>query len=93
MIFDIKPGHVDKGRAISCFMESMPFKTRRPVFIGDDATDEQGFPVVNELGGISVRVGDGMPTAARYRLADVDAVLEWLTRVADVLEAGQENVA
>ena len=93
MIFDIKPAHVDKGTAIATFMLAPPFAGCRPVFIGDDATDEQGFPVVNEMDGISVRVGDGAETAATYRLMGVDAVLDWLTGVADALDAAGEGAA
>ncbi len=90
MVFEIKARDVDKGRAIASFMGMPPFRGRRPVFLGDDATDEEGFPVVNRMDGISVRVGrDGGPTAARYRLADVAAVIDWLDRVARVLEKGE----
>ena len=52
---------------------------RRPVFIGDDITDEDAFRVVNELQGYSVRVGDGCGiSAARYTLPDVAAVHDWI---------------
>jgi trehalose 6-phosphate phosphatase len=48
-----------------------------PVFVGDDITDEAGFAMVNSLGGHSVKVGDG-PSIARWRLANVSAVIPWL---------------
>jgi trehalose 6-phosphate phosphatase len=50
-----------------------PYLGRRPVFIGDDLTDEHGFDVVNAHGGVSVRVGPG-PTRAQFRLANPQAV-------------------
>jgi trehalose 6-phosphate phosphatase len=68
----------DKGTAIEAFMAEPPFQARRPVFVGDDVTDEDGFRAVNRLGGISIRVGDDRPSDARYGLADVAAVLDWL---------------
>ena len=48
-----------------------------PVFAGDDTTDEDGFRSVNDMGGISVKVGSG-PSLARWRLQDTRSVLDWL---------------
>jgi trehalose 6-phosphate phosphatase len=79
MVVEIKPAGRDKGGAIAEFMAEPPFRGRTPVFVGDDATDEFGFAVVNELGGVSVKVGDGQ-TAARWRIDGVDAVRRWLER-------------
>jgi trehalose 6-phosphate phosphatase len=67
----------DKGAAIRKLMKTEPFKGRTPVFLGDDVTDESGFAVVNELSGVSIKVGPG-PTLASWRLNDVSAVREWL---------------
>lgn len=78
MVFEIAPADHDKGAAIRSFMEQPPFAGRAPVFIGDDVTDEDGFRVVNELGGISIRVGDSSNSAARNRLPDEAAVRGWL---------------
>jgi trehalose 6-phosphate phosphatase len=81
MVFELRPAGKDKGTAIAEFMDEAPFRGRVPVFLGDDLTDEYGFSVVNGLGGVSVKVGDG-PTEARMRVSDVDAVREWLRRFA-----------
>jgi trehalose 6-phosphate phosphatase len=69
----------DKGRAILDFMHETPFRGRRPVFVGDDVSDEPGFAMVNDLHGISVKVGPGR-TQARWRFAGVSEVREWLKR-------------
>jgi trehalose 6-phosphate phosphatase len=77
MVFELKPSGRDKGAAIAEFMVEPPFAGRLPAFLGDDATDEFGFDVVNQLGGHSVKVGEG-EGAARWRIADAREVRSWL---------------
>ncbi len=77
-IVEVRPDGHDKGTAITEFMSELPFRERRPVFLGDDRTDEYGFAAVARMGGWAVKVGPG-PTQARYRLPDVAAVRRWLT--------------
>lgn len=79
MVYEIKPRATSKGAAIREFMRESPFAGRTPLYIGDDVTDEAGFAAVNELGGVSVKVGAGR-TTARFRLDGVGAVLGWLER-------------
>jgi trehalose 6-phosphate phosphatase len=76
-VIEAKPTLAGKGRAIAAFMTEAPFAGRRPVFAGDDVTDEAGFEVALALGGDAVKVGDGA-TAASFRLADPSAVQVWL---------------
>ncbi|HEX5319000.1 MAG TPA: trehalose-phosphatase [Stellaceae bacterium] len=78
-VIELVPREVGKGGAITTLAAQPPFRGRVPVFVGDDATDEDGFAALAALGGISVKVGGGA-TAARYRLADVAAVWNWLGR-------------
>jgi len=77
-VMEVKPRQMNKGAAIRAFMSEPPFAGRVPVFAGDDVTDESGFAVVNELGGVSVKVGTGT-TAASWSLPGVSDVLDWLT--------------
>lgn len=67
-----------KSAAIRRFMDSPPFAGRRPVFIGDDVSDESGFEHVNEVGGVSIRVRPNGRTAARYAIEDVRGVRRWI---------------
>ncbi len=77
-VIELKPCAANKATAIEAFMQEPPYAGCRPVFIGDDVTDEDGFAAVNAMGGLSVRVGDGHATHAREILPDVGAVYAWL---------------
>jgi trehalose 6-phosphate phosphatase len=85
MVVELRPRAANKGRAILEYLGEPPFRGRRPVFLGDDSTDEEGFSVVNRLGGLTIHVGPPNGTAARFDLPDVSAVLAWIT---DFAEAG-----
>lgn len=76
-VFEVKPSHVSKGRAIEDFMQLAPFVGRHPVFVGDDVTDEAGFAAVQALGGTAIKVGPG-DTLARSRCSHPTAVRHWL---------------
>jgi trehalose 6-phosphate phosphatase len=80
MMFEIKPRGFSKATAIQAFMKESPFNGRRPVFIGDDLTDQDGFAMVEAHGGISVGVGDRLQ--AQFYLPDVAAVRIWLRQMA-----------
>ncbi|HEU6455657.1 MAG TPA: trehalose-phosphatase [Roseateles sp.] len=84
-VFELKPGGFDKGTAVRALATMPPFAGRTPVFIGDDLTDEHGFKTVNQMGGISIKVGNGR-TGAQYRLACVEAVRDWLGCMAELAE-------
>ncbi|HXW71356.1 MAG TPA: trehalose-phosphatase [Methylocella sp.] len=78
MVAELKEARHDKGRGIAALYESPPFHGRKPLFIGDDLTDENGFDFVNACGGISVRVGELKTTRARFSFSspsDVRAAL------------------
>jgi trehalose 6-phosphate phosphatase len=63
-------------------MLQSPFAGGRPIFIGDDLTDEDAFHAAAELGGGGVLVGPDRESAARWRLDGVSAVAGWLEDLA-----------
>jgi trehalose 6-phosphate phosphatase len=85
-VVELRPHDVTKGRTIEWFMGTAPFAGRLPVFVGDDDADEDGFEVVQAVGGWGVKVGPGA-THARLRLDGPNDVLRWLERLAAQLEA------
>lgn len=82
MVVEAKAADADKGKAIAAFMNEAPFAGRRPVFIGDDITDEAGFTWVQsqQAGGLGIKVGTG-PSLAYARIANPAAVRGMLARV------------
>ncbi len=82
MVTELRPAGADKGDAVRAFMLQAPFAGSRPVFVGDDLTDEDAFRAAAELGGGGVLVGGERDSAARWRLDGVAAVADWLETLA-----------
>lgn len=79
-VLEARPRGVNKGAALRALMRLAPFAGRRPVYVGDDTTDEDGIRAAQELGGLGIKVGAG-ESAARARLADPAAVRAWLAGI------------
>ncbi len=79
-VIELMPRSANKGTAVRAFMAEAPFFGRRPVFVGDDVTDLDGFLAARELGGYGIAVGARV--TAEYHLPDVGAVRRWLSAVA-----------
>ena len=78
MVAELRTPGPRKGDSLRAFMGEPQFAGARPVFMGDDLTDEDGFAAAEALGGFGVLVGPARPTGARFRLDDVNAALAWL---------------
>tara|TARA_E500000318_G_scaffold62640_1_gene57975 strand:+ start:458 stop:1228 length:771 start_codon:yes stop_codon:yes gene_type:complete len=82
MVVEVKPSAATKGAAVEAFLAQPVFAGRRPCFIGDDVTDEDGFRVCKARGGITIHVGpDTAKTLADYRLSSPEAVHRWLEQL------------
>ncbi len=80
-VFEAKRSTYDKGTAVHAFMANPPFTGRRPVFIGDDITDESAFATVAALEGTGLSVGRPFPSAHMW-FENAAEVRAWLTALA-----------
>lgn len=65
--WELRPRGIDKGQAVRALMAEPAFAGRRPIFIGDDVTDEDGMAAARAMGGIGLRVQDVFGDAAGVR--------------------------
>jgi trehalose 6-phosphate phosphatase len=78
MVLEIRSPSHNKGTAVRRLMQEPPFHKRRPIFIGDDVSDEDAFAVVQQMDGLAVIVGDRRPTLATRELESPTDVLRLL---------------
>jgi trehalose 6-phosphate phosphatase len=82
MVVELRPTGATKGDALRAFMTEPKFLAARPVFVGDDLTDEHAFEAAAGLSGAGILVGPERATAALHRLESVASVAEWLDGIA-----------
>lgn len=73
MAYELRPAGVCKDAAVARWMDRVPFAGRRPVYLGDDTTDEGALAFVRDAGGIAIKVGDG-ETSADYLIAQEEVL-------------------
>lgn len=83
-VVEVKPAGLTKATGVEYLMSQKPFHGRRPIFIGDDVTDETVFPILPNYRGFGFSVG--------RRIAGTDgcfddprSVRHWLARAAHEL--------
>ncbi|HEX4157073.1 MAG TPA: trehalose-phosphatase [Rhizomicrobium sp.] len=84
-VLEVKPRGFDKGEVIRALMQHPPFAGRRPVFLGDDTTDQDAFTALRELDGIGISIGRPMADA-EFMLPDPQAARDWLAALARRIE-------
>ena len=81
-VCEIKHSGFNKASGVLELMTHDPFKGRRPIFIGDDVTDESVFAIMPDLGGQAFSVGRRAQGVAGHFDQPSD-VREWLARLID----------
>lgn len=77
-VVELMTTEADKGAAVRRFMAVQQFRSSRPLFLGDDVTDEDGFTACNRMGGLGIAVGERTSQNAQYHLGSTTAVHHWL---------------
>lgn len=81
MAYELKPDNVGKDIALRRLLAAPPFAGTTPVFAGDDLTDEPALELVQEMGGMGIKIGQA-ETVARHRLPDPATLIgclgDWL---------------
>ena len=80
-VVEVKAAGISKANAVCDLMALAPFAKRKPIFIGDDVTDEPVFAVIAQFGGFGFSVGR-VAAAVNGRFANPQSVRRWLARLA-----------
>src|SRR6266851_334438 len=81
-VCEIKHSGFNKATGVLELMAHEPFRGRRPIFIGDDVTDESVFALMPDLGGLAFSVG-GRATGVADHFDEPRDVREWLACLLD----------
>jgi trehalose 6-phosphate phosphatase len=81
-VYEIKHSGFNKATGVLELMAHEPFRGRRPIFIGDDVTDESVFALMPDLGGLAFSVGRRAMGVADHFDEPRD-VRQWLARLLD----------
>lgn len=80
---EICSGTINKGDTVRFLLGHDPWEGAVPIYIGDDARDEDAFAIINVSKGISVRVGAVInETKAKYVVESPLKVRRWLESLA-----------
>jgi trehalose 6-phosphate phosphatase len=81
-VCEIKHSGFNKATGVLELMTHEPFRGRRPIFIGDDVTDEAVFGIMPDLGGLAFSVGRRAKGVADHFDEPRD-VRNWLAHLLD----------
>ncbi len=79
-VIEVKAPDFNKGTAVRELMTYPPFTGRRPIFIGDDVTDQAVFDILPEFDGMGFSVGQRLPGLVGC-FPEPSDVRDWLYRL------------
>jgi trehalose 6-phosphate phosphatase len=89
-VCEIKHSGFNKASGVRELMSHEPFNGRRPLFVGDDVTDETVFALMPDMGGLAFSVGRRAKGVAGY-FDDPGDVRAWLAHLLDDEKTAMES--
>src|SRR3954463_16130160 len=89
-VCEIKHSGFSKASAVRELMPHEPFIGRRPLFVGDDVTDESVFAIMPDIGGLAFSVGRRAKGVAGH-FDDPGDVRAWLAHLLDDEKSAMES--
>jgi trehalose 6-phosphate phosphatase len=89
-VCEIKHSGFNKASGVRELMTREPFRGRRPLFVGDDVTDETVFSIMADLGGLAFSVGRRARGVAGY-FDDPSDLRAWLAHLLDDEKTAMES--
>lgn len=80
-VVEVKARGFNKGTGLKRLMQAPPFLGRRPIFLGDDVTDEDALAAVRDFSGMGISVGCLLPGATQQVTSPAE-VRTWLADLA-----------
>ena len=81
-VVEIKPGGYDKGTGLREMMSVPPFTGRKPIFVGDDVTDNAAFAALQDFDGTGFSVGGVVPGTS-FNFDGPQDVRGWLRHLSE----------
>jgi trehalose 6-phosphate phosphatase len=81
-VVEIKPGGYDKGTGLRKMMSVPPFTGRKPIFVGDDVTDNAAFEALQDFAGTGFSVGGVVPGTS-FNFDGPQDVRGWLRHLSE----------
>lgn len=91
-VYELILAQADKGKAIEQIYIHNKLNRFTPIFMGDDRTDESGFQKINQMGGISIKVGEG-ETSAQYQFKNVSMTCEFIDHFSKLIQKHAERLS
>lgn len=89
-VVEVKPHGFNKGTGLCELLKHSPFAGRRPIFFGDDVTDQDAMLVLPEFDGLGISVGQYLAGASR-QVSSPEAVRRWLAGLAGLNERADRS--
>jgi trehalose 6-phosphate phosphatase len=87
-VFELAPTRASKARAVEILSSSFPFAGRRPIFIGDDVSDEEACVFVEAAGGAGLAVAGEYFAPDRAAFGSPGEVRGWISALSRELAGG-----